>query len=98
MNGILVIYFIFPLLFLSCNLWPDNTETNVVVFFVQVCSKMELTTQHGAIPNKTQTILAKIYNLDAILSVGYRVNSINATLFKKWANKVRNPHVFTTAF
>ena len=30
----------------------------------------------------------KFYNLDAILSVGYRVNSINATVFRKWANKV----------
>ena len=28
------------------------------------------------------------YNLDAILSVGYRVNSRNATLFRQWANKV----------
>lgn len=30
----------------------------------------------------------KFYNLDAILSVGYRVNSINATMFRKWANSV----------
>ena len=30
----------------------------------------------------------QFYNLDAILSVGYRVNSINATLFRQWANKV----------
>ncbi|TGG40134.1 RhuM family protein [Duncaniella freteri] len=30
----------------------------------------------------------KFYNLDAILSVGYRVNSRNATLFRQWANKV----------
>ena len=30
----------------------------------------------------------KFYNLDAILSVGYRVNSKNATLFRQWANKV----------
>jgi hypothetical protein len=30
----------------------------------------------------------KFYNLDAILSVGYRVNSINATLFRQWANRV----------
>lgn len=30
----------------------------------------------------------KFYNLDAIISVGYRVNSINATKFRQWANKV----------
>lgn len=30
----------------------------------------------------------KFYNLDAILSVGYRVNSKNATLFRRWANKI----------
>ena len=30
----------------------------------------------------------KFYNLDAILSVGYRVNSINATTFRRWANNV----------
>lgn len=30
----------------------------------------------------------QFYNLDAILSVGYRVNSRNATMFRQWANKV----------
>ena len=35
-----------------------------------------------------QTYNTKYYNLDAILSVGYRVNSKNATLFRQWANKV----------
>ncbi len=30
----------------------------------------------------------QFYNLDAILSVGYRVNSHNATLFRRWANNV----------
>ncbi|MBD5422384.1 MAG: DNA-binding protein [Bacteroides sp.] len=36
----------------------------------------------------TQRYTTKFYNLDAILSVGYRVNSRNATLFRQWANKV----------
>ena len=36
----------------------------------------------------TQRYTKKYYNLDAILSVGYRVNSKNATLFRQWANKV----------
>ena len=54
----------------------------------EVCSKMEHTTQHGAIKDKIQTGLVNIYNLDAILSVGYRVNSVNATLFRRWATKI----------
>lgn len=47
-----------------------------------VCSILELTAADG---KKYRT---KFYNLDAILSVGYRVNSINATQFRQWANKV----------
>ena len=35
-----------------------------------------------------QTYQTKYYNLDAILSVGYRVNSRNATLFRKWATQI----------
>jgi hypothetical protein len=59
----------------------DEGELNEEV----VVSKMEITTQHGAIPNKTQTREAKYYNLDAIISVGYRVNSHRATIFRIWA-------------
>ncbi|MDE5982065.1 MAG: virulence RhuM family protein [Duncaniella sp.] len=53
-----------------------------------VISKMETTTRHGAIAGKTQTTETNFYNLDAILSVGYRVNSKNATAFRIWANQV----------
>lgn len=35
-----------------------------------------------------QKYITKYYNLDVILSVGYRVNSVNATRFRQWANKV----------
>lgn len=35
-----------------------------------------------------QKYITKYYNLDAILSIGYRVNSKNATLFRRWANSV----------
>ena len=35
-----------------------------------------------------QMYSTKFYNLDVILSVGYRVNSINATAFRRWANQV----------
>lgn len=47
-----------------------------------VISKMEITTQHGAIADKTQTKETNFYNLDAIISVGYRVNSTKATQFR----------------
>jgi len=50
-------------------------------------SILEITTQHGAIAGKTQNIEAKFYNLDAIISVGYRVNSAKATAFRQWATK-----------
>ena len=35
-----------------------------------------------------QKYSTKYYNLDVILSVGYRVNSINATRFRQWSNKI----------
>ncbi len=53
-----------------------------------VVSKMEITTEHGAIPNKTQTKDVTLYNLDAIISVGYRVNSTRATQFRQWCTFV----------
>lgn len=53
-----------------------------------VVSKMEITTEHGAIPNKTQTKDVTFYNLDAVISVGYRVNSTRATQFRQWCTFV----------
>jgi len=53
-----------------------------------VISKMERTTLHGAIPEKTQTKETNYYNLDAIISVGYRVNSRRATHFRIWATGI----------
>ena len=50
-----------------------------------VVSKMEITTQHGAIEGKTQQIETNFYHLDAIISVGYRVNSLQATRFRQSA-------------
>lgn len=54
----------------------------------EVVSKMEITTLHGAIEGKTQAHETKFYNLDAIISVGYRVNSRRATAFRIWATSV----------
>jgi len=53
-----------------------------------VSSIMEHTTQHGAIKGKTQISKVKYYNIDAVLSVGYRVNSVRATQFRTWATRV----------
>jgi hypothetical protein len=50
-----------------------------------VSSILEHTTSHGAIANKTQLSKTKYYNLDAIIAVGYRVNSTQATQFRIWA-------------
>ncbi len=53
-----------------------------------VCANFSLTTRHWAIPWKTQNVETKFYNLDAIIAVGYRVNSKKATQFRIWATKV----------
>ena len=53
-----------------------------------VVAKIAITTQHGAIDGKTQNSLTNYYNLDAIISVGYRVDSKQATQFRIWATNV----------
>ncbi len=58
-----------------------------------VCSILELPTKHGAMDDKTQQSTIKYYNLDAILSVGYRVNSSKATQFRIWATKVLKEYI-----
>jgi len=52
-----------------------------------VCRNFRLTTQHGAIEGKTQEISVKHYNLDVIISVGYRVKSQQGTQFRIWATQ-----------
>ena len=54
----------------------------------QVVAKFATTTKHGAIEGKTQTHMVDYYNLDMIISVGYRVKSQNGILFRKWATKI----------
>ena len=53
-----------------------------------VVAKIAIPTKHGAIPGKEQQTPTNYYNLDAIISVGYRVDSIRATHFRKWATSV----------
>lgn len=53
-----------------------------------VVANFAITTQHGAIKGKTQTLSVEHYNLDVIISVGYRVKSKQGTQFRIWANNV----------
>jgi prophage maintenance system killer protein len=52
-----------------------------------VCRDFRHTTQHGAIKGKTQETTATYYNLDVIISVGYRVKSKQGTQFRQWATQ-----------
>ncbi len=53
----------------------------------KVCRKFRHTTQHGAIEGLIQTQEVKYYNLDVIISVGYRVKSRQGTMFRIWATQ-----------
>lgn len=53
-----------------------------------VVAKFATTTKHGAIDGKTQTHMTEFYNLDVIISVGYRVKSKRGVEFRRWANSV----------
>ena len=61
---------------------------NEVVF-----AKFATTTQHGAIEGKTQTHMVDFYNLDVIISVGYRVKSKRGVEFRRWANSVLKQYI-----
>lgn len=52
-----------------------------------VCRNFRHTTQHGAIVGKTQETQTRFYNLDVIISVGYRVKSLQGTQFRQWATQ-----------
>ena len=58
-----------------------------------VVAKFATTTQHGAIPGKTQTHMTDYYNLDVIISVGYRVKSQRGVEFRRWANAVLKDYI-----
>ena len=56
-------------------------------------AKFATTTRHGAIEGKTQTHMTDFYNLDVIISVGYRVKSKRGVEFRKWANSVLKQYI-----
>ena len=58
-----------------------------------VVAKFATTTKHGAIKGKTQTHMTDFYNLDVIISVGYRVKSQRGVEFRRWANSVLKDYI-----
>ena len=58
-----------------------------------VFRKIRITTPHGAIAGLTQQSELYLYNLDIIISVGYRVKSIMGTRFRQWATKRLNEYI-----
>ena len=54
----------------------------------EVSAKIAHTTQHGAIKGKLQTQETTLYNLDVIISIGYRVHSKRGTAFRIWARQI----------
>ncbi|MDR1761441.1 MAG: virulence RhuM family protein [Bacteroidales bacterium] len=57
------------------------------------CRKFRHDTQHGAIEGKTKTSYTNLYNLDVVISVGYRVKSQRGTQFRIWANKILKDYI-----
>lgn len=58
-----------------------------------VVRKFRITTQHGAMTGKTQEVEVNGYNLDVIISVGYRVKSAQGTQFRIWATQRLKEHI-----
>lgn len=58
-----------------------------------VCREFRHTTKHGAIEGKTQGKSVKYYNLNVIISVGYRVKSRQGTQFRIWATQRLNEYI-----
>ncbi len=58
-----------------------------------VVAKFATTTPHGAIEGKIQTHMTEYYNLDVIISVGYRVKSKRGVAFRKWANSILKQYI-----
>ena len=65
------------------NIFREGELSKEVVY-----AKFAYTTRHGAIDGKTQTKEVGLYNLDVVISVGYRVKSIQGTRFRQWATRI----------
>jgi hypothetical protein len=69
------------------NALKEELDNQVVV------AKFATTTKHGMIEGKTQTHMTEYYNLDVIISVGYRVKSNRGVEFRRWANSVLKQYI-----
>lgn len=58
-----------------------------------VCAKIAHTKKHGRTQGHTQTKITEYYNLDVIISVGYRVKSKRGTQFRIWASKILKDYI-----
>ena len=66
----------------------NNVFKNQELSKEEVCAKFAHTTEHGSVKGKTQTRELDYYNLDMIISVGYRVNSKQGIAFRRWATNI----------
>ena len=67
----------------------DNISLHLKNIFAEgELDKISVTEKISATASDGKNYLTQFYNLDAIISVGYRVNSIRATHFRKWATSV----------
>ncbi len=58
-----------------------------------VCAKFAHTKKYGRHDGFEQVVETEYYNLDVIISVGYRVKSINGTRFRQWANSILKQYI-----
>ncbi|MGF6364349.1 hypothetical protein M2454_000120 [Aequitasia blattaphilus] len=58
-----------------------------------VVAEFAITSQHGAMEGKTQSNITKFYNLDVVISVGYRVKSQRGVQFRIWATNILKEYI-----
>ena len=58
------------------------------IFMEKELYENSVVAKNATTANDGKTYMVSYYNLDMIISIGYRVNSIRGVIFRKWANKV----------
>jgi len=72
----------------------DNISLHLKnIFESNELNKKSVTEKISATANDGKKYITQFYNLDAIISVGYRVNSVKATNFRIWATKVLHEYI-----